>query len=203
MIAALTGRLVSKAPAQIVLDVHGVGYEVFIPLSTFFALPGVGDTISLHIHTHMRENTLQLFGFLTPLEKDTFLLLTSIPGIGGKLALSALSALRIEDLLQAITANDLETLTTIPGIGKKSASRITLELREKVARLNRIDLPTEPGKTMVHKEHVQDDAISALVNLGYRAQDVKDTVKRVLMESGGQLPLADLIRASLKVLAKN
>src|SRR5919108_2195679 len=135
MIAALTGRLASKAPAQITLDVQGVGYEVFIPLSTFYALPDPSELISLRIYTHLREDAIQLFGFLSAQEKDAFILLIGISGIGPKLALSVLSALSIPDFVSAVQAGDVEKLETVPGIGKKSAARIALELKDKIGRL--------------------------------------------------------------------
>jgi len=201
MIAALTGQLTLKNPSLIILDVHGVGYEVSIPLSTFFSLPDVGKPLSLHIHTQLRENSLQLFGFLSHLEKEAFVLLTGISGVGGKLALSVLSTLSIQDLFTAITTNDLETLASVPGIGKKSAGRISLELKEKVNRLQD-DHQTTGTCSSTAQEHSQDDAISALVNLGYRAPDVKEIVKKKILELGGNIPLSDLIRECLKGLAK-
>ncbi len=115
MIASLTGRLAFKAPTSLVLDVHGVGYEVFIPLSTYYGLPNLSDSISLSIHTHVREDAIQLFGFLTSQEKDAFVLLTSVSGVGPKLALSVLSALPVSDLVSAIQSGDIEKLTTVPG----------------------------------------------------------------------------------------
>src|SRR5215467_15650793 len=126
MIALLTGRLAFKAPTHLALDVQGVGYEVFIPLSTYYGLPNLNETASLSIHTHVREDAIQLFGFLTSQEKDAFVLLTSVSGIGPKLALSILSALPVSELVSAIQSEDVEKLTTVPGIGNKSASRLVL-----------------------------------------------------------------------------
>ncbi|MCZ6801789.1 MAG: Holliday junction branch migration protein RuvA [Nitrospirae bacterium] len=202
MIAALTGQLTLKNPSLITLDVHGVGYEVSIPLSTFFSLPVVGMPLSLHIHTQLRENSLQLFGFLSHMEKKAFVLLTGISGVGGKLALSVLSTLSIQDLFDAIRSNDLETLASVPGIGKKSAGRISLELKEKVDRLQEEHQPTGALSSSTAQEHIQDDAISALVNLGYRAPDVKEIVKKKILELEEGIPLSDLIRECLKGLAK-
>jgi Holliday junction DNA helicase RuvA len=203
MIAALTGRLASKAPSQITLDVHGVGYEVLIPLSTFYALPDVNESTSLIIHTHLREDAIQLFGFLTGAEKDAFILLTGISGIGPKLALSVLSALSVTDLVTAVQAADTEKLGTVPGIGKKSAGRIALELKDKVARLTTApvktsDEPVDPA------DRLQDDALSALVNLGYRPADAKEALKRILQARSDLNPpaLKDLIRDALKDLAR-
>ena len=136
MIAKLTGQLIVKAPSHIILNVQGVGYEVFIPLSTYFALPELQDSLSLNIFTHVREDAIQLFGFLTVPEKDSFVMLTNISGVGGKLALSVLSTLSVSDLITAIQKNDEDKLSSVPGIGKKSASRIVLELKDKIARLD-------------------------------------------------------------------
>jgi Holliday junction DNA helicase RuvA len=136
MIASLTGRLAFKAPTYLILDVQGVGYEVFIPLSTFYGLPNLSDSISLSVHTHVREDAIQLFGFLTSQEKSAFVLLTSVSGVGPKLGLSVLSALPVSDLVSAIQSGDVEKLTTVPGIGNKSASRLVLELKDKVGKLH-------------------------------------------------------------------
>ena len=136
MIAKLTGQLIAKTPSYIILDVQGVGYELLIPLSTYFALPEPQDSLSLNVFTHVREDAIQLFGFLTFPEKDAFVMLTNISGVGGKLALSVLSTLSVSDLVEAIQKNDEDKLSSVPGIGKKSASRIALELKDKIARLD-------------------------------------------------------------------
>ncbi|WP_447600013.1 Holliday junction branch migration protein RuvA [Nitrospira sp. Nam80] len=201
MIALLTGRVAVKAPTALTLDVQGVGYEVFIPLSTYYALPGVNDVVTLSIHTHLREDAIQLYGFLTGAEKESFLLLTAVSGIGPKLALSVLSTLPVMDLLTAIQAGDIEKLATVPGIGKKSAGRIVLELKEKAARIQPAAGPSSHAVSSA-SDVLQDDALSALVNLGYRTADVKEVLKRI---SGGQQPpslLQDFIREALKELAR-
>jgi len=202
MIASLTGRLAFKAPTHLALDVHGVGYEVFIPLSTFYGLPNLNDTTSLSIHTHVREDAIQLFGFLTSQEKDAFVLLTSVSGIGPKLALSVLSSLSVSDLALAIQAADLEKLATVPGIGKKSAGRIALELKDKLAKLH----PGSPGSSGLpvgdRQDATFDDALSALVNLGYRVQDAKDALRQVKKLKPDPVVLKELIRDSLKELAR-
>lgn len=201
MIAALTGRLACKSPSQITLDVQGVGYEVFIPLSTFYSLPDINESASLRIHTHLREDAIQLFGFLTTTEKDAFILLTGISGIGPKLALSVLSTLSVTDLVSAIQAGDMEKLATVPGIGKKSAGRIVLELKDKVDRLHAMPaaVATVTGDPF---SRLHDDALSALVNLGYRAQEAKDIIKRITQAQSSPMPLKDLIRETLKELAR-
>jgi holliday junction DNA helicase RuvA len=201
MIASLTGRLAFKSPSQITLDVQGVGYEVFIPLSTFYSLPDINESTSLRVHTHLREDAIQLFGFLTAAEKGAFILLTGISGIGPKLALSVLSTLSVTDLVSAIQSGDMEKLATVPGIGKKSAGRIVLELKDKVERLQAVPaaVATVAGD---QSSRVDDDALSALVNLGYRAQEAKDIIKRITQSQAGPMPLKDLIRETLKELAR-
>ncbi|NWF73689.1 MAG: Holliday junction branch migration protein RuvA [Nitrospirae bacterium] len=201
MIASLTGRLALKAPTHLVLDVQGVGYEVFIPLSSYYGLPNLSENTSLSVHTHVREDAIQLFGFLTSQEKEAFVLLTSVSGVGPKLALSVLSALPVSDLVSAIQSENVEKLTTVPGIGNKSASRLVLELKDKVGKLH-------PGLSPAHDSPGQgqdttfDDALSALVNLGYRPQDAKDALKQVKKCNPEPIALKDMIRESLKELAK-
>jgi len=201
MIASLTGRLAHKAPSHVTLDVHGVGYEVFIPLSTFYALPEINESASLSVYTHLREDAIQLYGFVTALEKDSFILLTSISGIGPKLALSVLSALNVPDLVSAILAGDVEKLSSVPGIGKKTAARIALELKDKVERL-RVTPGPIPQAVSGPLGRLQDDALSALVNLGYKAADVKEAIKRAAQVRPEPVPLTELIREVLKDLAR-
>jgi Holliday junction DNA helicase RuvA len=201
MIAFLTGKLTFKAPTHLTLDVHGVGYEVHIPLSTYYALPNVNEITALNIHTHVREDAIQLFGFLSPQEKESFLLLMTVTGIGPKLALNILSSMPLGDLLRAIRTEDVERLATIPGIGKKSAGRIALELKDKVGKIASTagEKPTpDRGGTDDHFE----DALSALVNLGYRPHDVKEALRKVAKTSAHPLPLTHLIREGLKELAR-
>jgi holliday junction DNA helicase RuvA len=201
MIASLTGRLAFKAPTYLVLDVHGVGYEVFIPLSTYYGLPNLSESISLSVHTHVREDAIQLFGFLTSQEKDAFVLLTSVSGVGPKLALSVLSALPVSDLVSAIQSGDVEKLTTVPGIGNKSASRLVLELKDKVGKLQPGLSPTSDSPRQ-GQDATFDDALSALVNLGYRPQDAKEALKQVKKSNAESIVLKDMIRESLKELAR-
>jgi Holliday junction DNA helicase RuvA len=201
MIAFLTGKLIFKAPTHLTLDVQGVGYEVHIPLSTYYALPNLNETVALNVHTHLREDAIQLFGFLSPREKDSFLLLTTVTGIGPKLALNVLSSMPITDLLCAIRTEDVEKLATIPGIGKKSAGRIALELKDKVGKVESASSETPVPQT-AGTGGFFDDALSALVNLGYRPHDVKEALRRVTKTSAGPLPLTNLIREGLKELAR-
>lgn len=203
MIAALTGRLASKAPSTVTLDVQGVGYEVFIPLSTFYSLPDpdADPLISLHICTCLKQDSIQLFGFLTNAEKDVFVLLRGITGIGPRLALSVLSALSVPEIASAVRTGDVDTLASVPGIGKKSASRIALELKDKASTLHPVGA-SEALAPRSGADHLQGDAHSALINLGYRTSEVKSVVKRVIRDHPEPLQLKDLIREALKELAK-
>jgi len=201
MIASLTGRLAFKAPTYLILDVHGVGYEVYIPLSTYYGLPNLSESISLSVHTHVREDAIQLFGFLTSQEKDAFVLLTSVSGVGPKLALSVLSALPVSDLVSAIQSGDVEKLTMVPGIGNKSASRLVLELKDKIGKLYPGLAPASDSPRQ-GQDAIFDDALSALVNLGYRPQDAKEALKHVKKSNAEAIVLKDMIRESLKELAR-
>ncbi len=201
MIAFLTGRLAFKAPTHLTLDVQGVGYEVHIPLSTYYALPNLDEVTALNIHTHLREDAIQLFGFLSHSEKELFLLLTTVSGIGPKLALSALSSLPVTELVRAVQAEDIDKLSTVPGIGKKSASRIALELKDKVGKIQpaTVQVSASEGAGL---DGPFEDALSALVNLGYRPQDAKEALRRVTKGDTGPVVLKNLIREGLKELAR-
>jgi Holliday junction DNA helicase RuvA len=181
--------------------VQGVGYEVHIPLSTYYALPNLDEVTALNIHTHLREDAIQLFGFLSQSEKESFLLLTSVSGIGPKLALSVLSSLPITDLVHAIQTEDVEKLATVPGIGKKSAGRIVLELKDKVGKIQGGSSRLATADTSA-VDGPYEDALSALINLGYRAQDAKEALKRATKAATGSLALKELIREGLKELGR-
>ncbi|TLY35166.1 MAG: Holliday junction branch migration protein RuvA [Nitrospirae bacterium] len=200
MIATLTGRLASKHPGGVVIDVQGVGYDVLIPLSTYYHLPEPEQPVSLAIYTHVREDALQLFGFRTTREKDAFLLLLSVSGIGPKLALNVISTLSVDDLAAAIRDDDYKVLASVSGIGKKSAGRLALELKDKIEKLA-VATDHKSVKPEAVSNRLADDALSALTNLGYRAADVKDLVNEILARDG-QPRLQDLIREALKELAK-
>ena len=201
MIASLTGRLASKHPGGVVIDVQGVGYDVLIPLSTFYRLPDPEQSVTLTIHTHVREDAIQLFGFFSAREKDAFLLLLTVSGIGPKLALSVISTLSVDDLTAAIRDDDYKVLASVPGIGKKSAGRLVLELKDKIEKITSV-ADGMTTKAAIPSNRAMDDALSALVNLGYKAADVKDVLKQVIAARNGETPLQDLIRAALKELAK-
>ena len=198
MIAFLTGRLKRKSNDHLIVDVAGVGYQVLVPLSTFYAIPDVGEEVGLYIHTHLREESLALFGFLTEAEKELFLLLLGVSGIGPKLALSILSSLSVSDVSAAICASDDSRLCSIPGIGKKTAARMVLELKDKITLLPL--MRAEHGQDVVRADDVE-DATSALVNLGYKKTVAEDALKKIKQNNPG-ITIEELIREALSVLMK-
>ena len=195
MIARLTGKLAVKNPDEIVLDVGGVGYQVFIPLSTFYELPERGDVLTLQIYTVIRENAFELFGFLSAKEKEVFKLLLSVTKIGPKLAQNILSGVSCDDLTAAIASGDIIKLRGIPGIGQKTAERIILELKDKVPKAQ------AAGQEAALPGELFDDALSALLNLGYKRPNAERAVKRAINEVGRDTHLEEVIRLSLKYMA--
>ena len=197
MIARITGNLISKEPASVVIDVHGVGYRAFIPLSSFYGLPDTGNQVSLHIHTHVREDAILLYGFLTQREKELFLALIAVSGIGPKVALAIISGLPAEELADAIARGDQKKISTIPGVGPKTAARVVLELKDKVAALGSVDNGPSlaPGRQ-------RDEAVSALVNLGYKKNMAEDAVKKICAAQGDDLSIEALIKEALKILSR-
>ncbi len=199
MIASLTGKLRRKGTDYLILDVAGVGYQVHVPLSTYCGVPEKGEDVSLHIHTHLREDSIALFGFLSEAEKDMFLLLMGVSGIGPKLALAVLSSLSVHDLSCAIQDADDSRLCGIPGIGKKTAARMVLELKDKIKQLIP-SYPLAPPSAAAGSRNA-DDVISALVNLGYKKPLAEETVRKVVHGKPG-LAVEDLVREALAVLMK-
>ena len=199
MIAHLTGKLTHKSPDHIVVDVNGVGYQVFVPLSTFYALPDVGREVSLNIHTHLREAALKLFGFYTEEELKIFEQLITINKVGPKLAVTILSGMPPADLLSAINSSDVGKLNTIPGIGRKMAERLTLEMRDKLTDISREFAAKTEGS--VPHNGLFDDALSALVNLGYKKNEVEKTLKSVYSQEKQTGSLENLIKKSLNLLS--
>ena len=198
MIAHLKGKLTHKSPVAIIIDVNGVGYQVFVPLSTFYALPELESEISLGIHTHMREEALKLFGFYTIDEKIIFEKLITINKVGPKLALTILSGMPPADILSTINSNDIIKLSTIPGIGRKTAERLILEMRDKMAGLSLDFVATkDPGP----EKGLFDDALSALVNLGYKKSQAELALKKVYAESVEDNSIENLIKDSLNLLS--
>jgi Holliday junction DNA helicase RuvA len=178
MIAFLRGRVLDKQPNRIILDVQGVGYELYVPLSTFYDVGDEGSECSLRVYTHVREDALQLFGFLTDLERQLFERLISISGIGPKLAVAVLSGVEARDLVTAVQRGDVARLTAIPGIGKKTAERIVLELRDRLAQLT-VGVPAAVPAAGAG-DRLRDDLVSALQNLGYHRPQADKAVDAIL-----------------------
>ena len=197
MIAHLTGVLLEKHVQRIVVDVGGVGYEVIVPLSTYYEVGEPGGRVSLRIHTHVREDALQLFGFMTPLELTLFERLIAVNGIGPKLALAVLSGIEPNDLSRAIRQADLGRLTAIPGVGKKTAERMVVELRDRLpapAASESPDAQPEGG--------VRDDLLSALVNLGYHRPRAEKAVDAALKATGRDAGFERTLKQALREVAK-
>lgn len=202
MIALITGRVASKNPGSVIVDVGGVGYEVHIPLSSFYDLPDDGQSVTMHVHTHVREDAISLFGFRTVSEKALFLLLMGVSGVGPKLALNIISGLPYDRLVDAIMRGDDALVTTIPGVGKKTAARIVLELSEKVGLLAAQSTGAGPCGIAPSSGRQRDEAVSALVNLGYKKNVAEDAVKKVCIAGGEDTPIETLIKETLKVLSR-
>ncbi|MFO7987168.1 MAG: Holliday junction branch migration protein RuvA [Desulfatiglandaceae bacterium] len=200
MIAYLTGSLLKKDPQSVVVDVGGVGYEVFIPISTFYALPDENDGVRLKIYTHVRDDALVLFGFQTTLEKDLFGMLISVSGIGPRLAVNILSGMGPQDLLHTIARGDAVRLQAIPGVGKKTAERIALELKDRALKavkdkdMPSVSMPDRGDKAVV------DDTLSALVNLGYSTRSANAAIDKARARLT-EVSLESLIREALTLLA--
>jgi Holliday junction DNA helicase RuvA len=200
MIALLTGKIAGKTPDAVILDVNGVGYRVQIPFSTFFALPEDGATLTLNIHTNVKEDAIHLYGFLTPLEKQFFQLLITVSGVGPKLAKDILSNIQPDQLASALCRGDIVRLSAIPGIGKKTSERLVLELKDKVVKLGLAG--ESDGSTTLSKREtsIRDDVASALINLGYREAVVIKTLAEV--EPGADAPMETVLKLALKRLMK-
>lgn len=203
MIGFLSGKILEKDANTVIVDVSGVGYEVTIPLSTFYELGEIGSDVSLRIFTHVREDALQLFGFKTARERDLYLKLISVQGIGAKSGITMLSGMSADEIVTAIRTNNLVRLTSIPGVGKKTAERMVVELRDKISELA-LDTAARGaavGGAERSSDTVFDDALSALVNLGYQ----RNAAEKALQESakdGAEISVQKLLRAALQRLAK-
>ena len=201
MIAMLSGKIAYKGISHIVVDVSGVGYRVFIPLATFYALPEAGETVSLHIHTSVKEDAIHLFGFYTQQERELFQLMISVSGIGPKIAMGILSGISSQELLEAISGGHVTKLITIPGVGRKMAERLILELKEKVIKKMAAESisMSDPRKNL--SDAMREDVLSALVNLGYKQTVAKDAIDKVASDLQGELAMDQLLKKSLKILA--
>lgn len=197
MIAQITGTLTHKLPGEVIVDVGGLGYQVFIPLNVFYRLPQVGAAVSLYIHTHLREDALQLFGFEAAEEKQVFLILNSVAGIGPKLAVNILSGIPANELVQAVKDGDQLRLMSIPGVGRKLAERMIVELRDKFTTFQ-----FRPSEVIAQNDDSQlsQDAVSALVNLGYRKAEVEKNVRDMIQT--GKRTLEEVIKEVLRRMSR-
>lgn len=200
MIALLSGKIAYKGIAHIVVDTQGVGYRVFIPLTTFYELPEAGEPVTLHIHTSVKEDAIHLFGFYTLQERDLFQLMISVSGIGPKIAMGILSRISARELLEAISGGNLAKLIMVPGVGKKMAERLILELKEKVIKKMAADqIPvTDPKQKL--SEMIREDVLSALINLGYKANTARDALDKVARGAEGELAMDQLLKKTLNIL---
>ncbi|MBV9767684.1 MAG: Holliday junction branch migration protein RuvA [Acidobacteriaceae bacterium] len=199
MIGHLRGTVFEKHPNQVIVEAAGVGYDVLIPISTYTSLPDAGAAVSLHIYTHVREDTLSLFGFATPEEKALFERLISVSGIGPKLAITVLSGLATPELVAAIRSSDVLRLVRIPGVGKKTAERMVLELKDKLAAVDaagKIVPATEPGPAFSELDR---DVLSALQNLGCSRPSAQEAVRKA-KERGAPEMFEPLFRAALALV---
>jgi len=192
MIAHLRGRLLSKHPNQAIVETGGVGYELTISVPTFSELPGAGNEVALHVHTHVREDVIALYGFLRTAEKHLFEKLISVSGIGPKLAITILSGMAADEMTAAIRGNDVARLTRIPGIGRKTAERMVLELRDK------LPAATAEGPAIPAMTDAQEDVLSALLNLGYQRAAAEKAVRAT--KNGGTFDA--MFRQALASLSK-
>jgi holliday junction DNA helicase RuvA len=201
MIGQLRGELARRDPAQIIIDVGGVGYRVFIPLSTYYRLPEEGAAVRVYTATHVREDALHLYGFLTEHERNLFDLLRGVSGIGPRLAINILSGITADELIPAIARGNLVRLSAIPGVGRKTAERIVLELKEKVLSLvEPIDAAVVPERDA--SEGVLEDVISALLNLGYRRAQASSAASSALRAVDGDQDFEKVVKQALRLLAE-
>jgi Holliday junction DNA helicase RuvA len=182
------------------VDTQGVGYRVFIPLTTFYELPEAGQAVTLHIHTSVKEDAINLFGFYTLQERELFQLMISVSGIGPKVAMNILSGISSSELLDAISGGNLAKLITIPGIGRKMAERLILELREKAIKKMAVDQIPVTDARQKRSDMMREDVLSALVNLGYKANAARDALDKVARDAEGELAMDQLLKKALKIL---
>ncbi len=203
MIAFLSGKLLEKQANTAIVDVGGVGYEVSIPLSTFYELGDVGSDVQLRIYTHVREDAIQLFGFKTVRERDLYLRLLSVQGIGPKMGITMLSGMSADEMILAIRTEDLARLTSIPGVGRKTAERLAIELRDKIGELSSGGTTASDvgAVSSLPADAVFEDALSALVNLGYQRPAAEKALKQAAQD-GTEITVQKLLRKALQVLAK-
>jgi len=201
MIARINGLLISKSVSHLIVDINGLGYRVFVPLTTFYELPDEGQKVTLHIHTHVKDDSINLFGFYRYEDKVVFQLMISVSGIGPKLAMNIMSGISAEELTHAVSKGDLNRLVRIPGVGKKMAERMILELRDKLIKLEPFATSVDESISYAGADATREDALSALINLGYKSQAATDALDKTINECTEPLSLEALLKKTLKILA--
>ena len=201
MIARIRGILIYKSVSHLVVDVQGIGYRIFVPLTTFYELPETGQFVNLNIFTYVKEDALHLYGFHTLEGQSIFQMLISVSGIGPRLALNILSGITVPEFIQAVTQGNLNRLVAIPGVGKKTAERMVLELRDRMIKIDFGGIATEGARGPEGGDAMREDALSALVNLGYKQVAAKMAIDKVVAGSPGDLRLDVLLKEALKQLS--
>lgn len=199
MIAQISGRLITKSPERVVVDVQGVGYACAIPLTTYYGLPSEGGPVTLLIHTHVREDTISLYGFATAEELELFELLIGVSRIGPRLARNILSGLPTEDLLEALASGDVARLARVPGVGKKTAERMLVELKDKASLIQAAEGRGD-GRPPAEEDTMAGDCLSALINLGYRKDEARRAVESAREAVGAEAPFEEIFKQALKNL---
>lgn len=201
MITFVQGLVAEKEPTRAVIDVQGIGYELFVPVSTYEKIPAVGSACKLLTYMHVREDIMQLYGFASEEERSFFLLLISVSGIGPKSGISMMSGIAIRDFKAAVLNEDVQLLTAIPGIGKKTAQRIVVELKDKITKMGDITLTTKHTTSSTNLQ-VADEALMALISLGYSKPIAEKAITRLVREAGDKpLALQDMIKQALRLAA--
>jgi Holliday junction DNA helicase RuvA len=201
MIARISGILIYKSVSHVIVDACGVGYRIFVPLTTFYELPETGQLATLNIYTHVKEDAIHLFGFHTFEDQGIFQMLISIAGIGPKLAMNILSGIPAREFVKAVTQGNMSRLVAIPGVGKKMAERMIVELKDKMLKIDLKEMKSDKDPGIVGDNAMKDDALSALVNLGYKNATAKAVIEKVVSESLEGLGLDVLLKNALKTLS--
>jgi len=201
MIARIKGILIYKSISHVIVDAHGIGYRIFVPLTTFYELPETGQPVNLNIYTHVKEDALHLFGFHTLEDQSIFQMLISVSGIGPKLALNILSGIPAHEFIRAVTQGNLSRLVAIPGVGKKTAERMVLELKDKILKIDLGEVAVEGVSGRERDDAMKEDALSALINLGYKNAAARNAIDKVIAEASGSLSLDILLKEVLKSLS--
>lgn len=201
MIARINGILIYKSIDCVIIDINGIGYRVFVPLSTFYVLPDTGQPVILSTYTYLRKDSISLFGFYTAEEKEVFQLMLLVSGIGPKLAMNILSGISAKELVEAVSTGNLSSLVNIPGVGKKTAERMILELKDKIIKLKSEEAISAVSDRKTSEELMREDALSALINLGYKRNAVSSTLDSVMDESSEESALEVVLKKVLKILS--